>query len=90
MGSGFISHTSGERHKAEAGAAPRILGSTTVAAVAEATVRALAHSPPLAVVNSVPLSGLRLIEGASPRAADALTDALSHEYMKKIANARKK
>lgn len=86
---GFV-HGGGmhERHKAEVGAAPALLGSTTTDAVADATARAITSNPVMQVLNSVPLGGLRMLDVFSSRAADALVSRLSAPYMRRLADAR--
>lgn len=78
-----------ERHKQEAGRAPVLMGSTTVDAVAEATLRVLRRGQALSVVNSMPMGGLRVIDALSPAAADALVDRISGPYMRQLAEARR-
>ena len=87
---GFV-HGAGmhEVHKLEVGAAPGVLGGTTVARVVEAVRSALRKDRAEIIVNSSPLRPLIALASLLPDFGVAATGRLAGAYMRAIADARR-
>lgn len=86
---GFV-HGAGmhEVHKQQVGAAPALLGGTTVDAVVDAVVDALYHNPAERIVNSPPLRPLRVFSALAPGLAVRIAQAAAGSYMRRLADHR--
>lgn len=87
---GFV-HGAGmhEVHKAEVGAAPAVLGGTTVEAVVDAVRVCLQTDRAEVIVNSSPLRPLLALASLMPGLGVAATGRLAGRYMRAIADARR-
>jgi short-subunit dehydrogenase len=75
-----------ERMKESAGrGAPRLVGSTTIEAVARRTVRALRRDEPEVVINSIPMRPVVVIREMFPRATEALVLRVSRRFLRRAA-----
>jgi short-subunit dehydrogenase len=77
-----------DEHRRHAGAAPRFVGTTTTAAVAEAVVRAIRTNASELIVNSAPFRPLLPLERLFPSFAERVLGVVLGGYMRKIADGK--